>query len=102
MVGNDGSNDNFYVFLVPDEGYSGISKIHDRLYRGVLASYLRLDIPYVPHIGIATMTDAKRVKALCDQINSTNIVIHGQIDSISVCLYAERKIADLETFQCQT
>jgi hypothetical protein len=102
MVCNDDSNDNYYVFLVPDEGYSEISKLHDRLYRGVLAQYLRLDIPYVPHIGIATITDAQRIKALCDQLNSAGSAVHGQIDAISVCSYDGLKITDLETFQFQT
>ncbi len=101
MVGNDDSNENYYVFLVPDEGYSEISKLHDRLYRGVLAPYLRLDIPYVPHIGIATISDARRIKTLCDELNSTGVAIHGQIEAMSVCSYDGMKITDLKTFQCQ-
>ena len=48
MVCNDVSNENFYVFLVPDEGYSALSLLHDELYRGPLAPFLRLDAPYVP------------------------------------------------------
>lgn len=102
MVGNDHSNENYYVFLVPDEGYSEISRLHDRIYRGVLAPYLRLDIPYVPHIGIAATMDARRIKALCDGLNSIGVAMHGQIDTMSVCSYDGTKITDLETFRCQT
>lgn len=102
MVGNDDSNESYYVFLVPDEGYSEISRLHDRLYRGVLAPYLRLDIPYVPHIGIATIADPRRIKTLCDELNSTGVAIHGQIEAMSVCSYDGTKITDLETFRCQT
>jgi len=69
LVGDD-SSDNYYVFWVPDQGYSEISKLHDRLYRGPLAPYLRLDIPYIPHIGIATISDAARIKALCDNVGT--------------------------------
>ncbi len=101
MVGNDASNDNYYVFLVPDEGYSQISILHDRLYRGVLEQFLRLDIPYVPHIAIATNTDARRIKALCDELNSTGVAIHGQIDGMTVCSYDGSIITDLETFPCR-
>ena len=54
MLGNDASNDDYYVFLVQDEGYSAISLLHDRLYSGPLTPFHRLDIPYIPHIGIAT------------------------------------------------
>src|SRR5436190_10027149 len=75
MICNDDSNDNYYVFLVPDEGFSEISKLHDRLYLGLLAPHLRLDIPYIPHIGIATIPDAHRIKALCEKLNSTAITI---------------------------
>src|SRR6266446_10915353 len=28
MLGNDASNANYYVFLVPDDGYGDISKLH--------------------------------------------------------------------------
>jgi hypothetical protein len=101
MLGNDDSNSNYYVFLVPDEGYSRISKLHDHLYRGPLASALRLDIPYIPHIGIATIPDAVRIKALCDQLNARGMDIHGQIDSITVSAYDGSKVTDLETFQCK-
>jgi 2'-5' RNA ligase superfamily len=102
MLGNDDSNSNYYVFLVPDEGYSGISKLHDNLYQGPLASALRLDIPYIPHIGIATIPDAVRVKALCDQLNTKGINIHGQINAITVSSYNGSKITDLESFPCKT
>ncbi len=102
QIVNDDSNDNYYVFLVPDEGYGEISQLHDKLYRGPLASHLRLDIPYIPHICIATIPDAARIKALCDQLNSAPITIHGRIDAITLCSYDGSKITDLESFACQT
>lgn len=101
MLANDDSNGNYYVFLVPDEGYSQVSKLHDQLYRGILAPYLRLNIPYVPHIGIATIADAPRIKALCDELNATGVSISGEINTMSVCSYDGSRITDLETFQCQ-
>jgi hypothetical protein len=101
MVCNDDSNNNYYVFLVPDEGFSEISKLHDRLYLGLLAPYLRLDIPYIPHIGIATIPNAQLIKALCQELNSIGVAISGQIDTISVCSYDGSKITDLETYRCQ-
>lgn len=57
MLGADDEDDRAYVFLVPDEGYAAISILHDRLYTGPLAEHLRLDIPYVPHITVATLRD---------------------------------------------
>jgi hypothetical protein len=35
MLGADDEDDTAYVFLVPDEGYSAISMLHDQLYTGV-------------------------------------------------------------------
>ncbi len=102
MVGNDDDNDNYYVFLTPDEGFAEISRLHDKLYRGPLAPFLRLDIPYVPHIGIATIPDAARIKVLCDKLNAMPITIHGQINAITLCSYDGSKITDLESFPCQT
>lgn len=62
-------NDDFskytHVFLVPDEGYSKIVKLHDRLYTGILADKLRLDLPFIPHIGIANGS----MSTLSEQMN---------------------------------
>ena len=102
MIGNDDDSDNYYVFLVPDVGFSEISKLHDKLYRGPLAPHLRLDIPYIPHIGIATIPDAARIKNLCDQLNAKPVTIHGQINAITLCSYDGSKVTDLESFPCQT
>jgi 2'-5' RNA ligase len=41
-----------WLFLKIAEGNEKIIELHDDLYTGPLAGYLRKDIPYVPHIGI--------------------------------------------------
>jgi hypothetical protein len=66
MLGFDDFDDTAYVFLVPDEGYSGISLLHDRLYTGLLKPFLRLDVPFIPHITIGTLKDQSAAKVLCD------------------------------------
>lgn len=73
-----------YVFLVPDEGNSAISRLHDRLYTGVLAGQLQLEVPYVPHITIASTQDRAAAKALCDGLNQAGIDIAGQLQSLTV------------------
>lgn len=73
-----------HVFLVPDEGHSAIALLHDRLYTGVLAAHLRLDIPYVPHITVAATRDATAAKALCDGLNERGVDISGELRSLSV------------------
>jgi 2'-5' RNA ligase len=73
-----------HVFLVPDEGHSAIALLHDRLYTGVLAAHLRLDIPYVPHITVAATRDVAAAKALCDALNERGIDIAGQLQHLTV------------------
>ena len=82
------SNDAFcqctHVFLVPDEGYSKIVKLHDRLYTAVLADQLRLDIPFIPHIGIANSLNARSCKELVDRLNGQHFEIRGRIDKLDI------------------
>lgn len=96
MLGNDASNNNYYVYLVPDEGFSDISLLHDRMYRGTLEPFHRLDIPYIPHIGIATNSDPHKTKALCDELNATGLHIAGTLAGITLCEYDDSVINNLE------
>jgi 2'-5' RNA ligase len=102
MLHNDHSSDDYYVFLVPDGGFGAISLLHDRLYTGCLSSKLRLDIPYVPHIGIATLKNAQRCKELADELNDRPLAIEGQLDTISVVEYNGKAVTDLHHFQFGT
>ena len=99
MLGNDDSNDNYYVFLLPDEGFSDIALLHDQIYTGPLQPYLRLDIPYVPHITVATISDNQRVKMLCDELNETGLEISGSLDGITVGQYDGSVVQKVETLK---
>lgn len=41
-----------WLFLLLKEGNKEAIALHDELYTGILSSYLRRDIEYIPHIGI--------------------------------------------------
>jgi 2'-5' RNA ligase len=84
MLGADDGDATACVFLVPDEGYSGLSLLHDRLYGGILAPQLRLDLPYIPHITLGRLSDRGRAKQLCDELNRKGIRIDGSVESITV------------------
>jgi 2'-5' RNA ligase len=84
MLGNDDENDTAYVFLVPDRGNSEISLLHDRLYTGVLAPHLRLDLPYIPHITIGTIESRHEAKALCDSLNQSGVSVEGSLTELTV------------------
>ena len=84
ILSNDAFSDYTHVFLVPDEGYSKIVKLHDRLYTAVLVDRLRLDIPFIPHIGIANSLNAQSCKELVDRLNSQQFEISGRIERLDL------------------
>jgi 2'-5' RNA ligase len=84
VVGNDAFSKYTHVFLVPDEGYSNIIKLHDRLYTGVIANELRLDLPFIPHIGIANSLDARSCKELVGRLNNRSFEICGRVDCLDI------------------
>lgn len=84
MLGADDVDETAYVFLVPDEGNSAISLLHDRLYTGPLAEHLRLEFPYIPHITVASTQDRKLAKLLCDGLNSAGVDVQGTLRFLTV------------------
>jgi 2'-5' RNA ligase len=73
-----------YVFLIPDEGFSQIVRLHDRLYSGILHPHLRLDIPYTPHITIGYSADIHYCKAVADLVNTQTFEIRGAIETLEI------------------
>jgi hypothetical protein len=74
----------FHVFLAPDEGFGAIIRLHDRLHVGPLAGCLRPEVPYIPHLTIASTSGfgaARRIKA---KLNGYDLGIDGRIDALEV------------------
>jgi len=101
-LGDDSESDDFYVFLTPVEGLSDICRLHDKLYSGELKKFHRIEIPYIPHIGIATMPDAKKIQSLCDELNENSFSIAGTLESATICAYDGTKVVDLERIEFET
>jgi len=97
QLGSDDEVDRAYVFLVPDEGNSELSRLHDRLYTGPLAAALRLDLPYTPHITIGAKDDRQVAKRLCDDINERRPVIPGVVQSLQVLVREHDALRQLHT-----
>lgn len=91
----------YHEFLVPDKGYSNIVKLHDKLYSGLFAPYLRFDLDFIPHIGIGNSNDAMISKKRVDSINNSNISISGSINSVSVIEFANGSITTLDTYELE-
>lgn len=87
-----------YAYLVPDEGCSRLSRLHDALYRQMLAPALRLDIPYVPHITIGSSSNRALMKSLCDELNRGDIDIPGSVERLTVAALENGVLTDLTSF----
>lgn len=74
----------FHVFLIPDEGFGAILKLHDALHAGPIQSALRQETPYLPHITVATTPDHASARDLAHALNRTGIDIQGHIDTLEV------------------
>lgn len=86
----------FHEFLVPDTGYSNIAKLHDKLYSGLFAPYLRFDIDYIPHIGIGNSDDAHTSKRRIDELNNTSLSIFGRVEDVDIISYSNESVTTLE------
>jgi 2'-5' RNA ligase len=99
VLSNDAFSEYTHVFLVPDEGYSKIVKLHDRLYTAVLADRLRLDIPFIPHIGIANSLNSQSCKELVDRLNSQQFEISGRIERLAIIWSEGDLVETIESIQ---
>ena len=84
MLVKDDSSDNYYVLLAPDEGFSDIVRLHDKLYTGMLTPMLRLDLPFIPHITVGGSPDVLGCKSVVDVLNAENFAIEGGIAYLDV------------------
>jgi hypothetical protein len=101
-INKDSFSDYFHVFLVPDEGYSRIVRLHDQLYSGKLFDNLRLDIDFVPHIGIANAADKLRCKKMVDAWNAADFAISGTISTLTIVTYENDTVETIEEVQLQS
>ena len=96
LVVKDAFSDLTHTFLVPDQGFGDLVKLHDNLYRGFLAGQLRLDIPFIPHITIAASLDPAACKRFADEINSQPLAIEGWIRTVDIVEHANGTVTTLE------
>ncbi len=83
-INKDSFSEYSFAFLVPDEGFSNIKKLHNKLYSGKLSHHHRLDIDYTPHIEIANATDVQYIKKLVDEWNEKDLAIHGKVSALEI------------------
>jgi len=95
LIVKDAFREHTHIFLVPDEGFAALVRIHTRLYTGDLRRFLRLEIPYIPHLGIANSLDAQECKDVADDLNETEIEIPGVVRSLDLVRLQGRTLETL-------
>jgi hypothetical protein len=84
MIVPEGKMGMYHVFLVPDEGFGAIIRLHERLHTGALACCLRPDAPYIPHLTVASMQAFDAARQTMALLNAKDLAIAGRIDEIEV------------------
>ncbi len=98
-INKDAFSDYYHTFLVPDEGYSKIIKIHDGLYSGKLKENHSLDLDFVPHIGIGNSLNKFECKKMVDEWNKNDFAIKGTVYSLTVVEFENGKVRKMAEFQ---
>jgi hypothetical protein len=98
ILGDPDFQEHAHAFLVPDEGFSDVVRLHDRLYTGPLAGELRLDLPFIPHVGIANTSRPEQCKAIVDQLNAEEFEIRGRVETLDVIGFDGERVWPIEHF----
>jgi 2'-5' RNA ligase len=74
----------FHVFLIPDEGFGAILRLHDALHRGPVEAAIREQQPYLPHITVATCATHAEARKIAAGLNNGALDISGHIEALEV------------------
>lgn len=88
-----------HVFLLPDEGRDQIVQLHDRLYEGALHLQMRKDLPFTPHVTVASRTLSDPLHVLAGEINTANRIVRGFISEMVVVEVEPELIRPMMHFQ---
>ena len=96
VIDKNSFNEYWHTFLVPDEGFSEIIRLHDKLYSDKLFETMRIDLHFIPHIGITSLKDSIQTWKIIQEINQSNINIIGKIENLDIVNYEDNKVTTLE------
>lgn len=88
---------NSHVFLVPDEGRDKLAALHDGLYGEALQVHLRHDIPFEPHITVATLETFEECDGLAHAMNGAFPTIRGVVNALDVVEVGPAAVRTLTT-----
>ena len=72
----------WYTFLMPDEGFSGLNRLHSRIHQGPLQQTLAENFPFIPHLTVGKFTNRVECLRLVKVINKAQLELSGWITKI--------------------
>jgi 2'-5' RNA ligase len=87
-----------HVVLVPGDGAPEIERLHDQLYAGRLRVHLRPDIPFIPHMTVATVRDSETAERLASEFGSRPRVVRGTISRLHLIDVENASIRTVRTY----
>jgi 2'-5' RNA ligase len=86
------------VYLVPDVGRDGVTALHDALYTGPMAPFLRADRAFVAHMTVGHAADVAAAERLSDALNTDGIDVRGSVDAVVVGCVEHGRWVELARF----
>jgi len=96
IIHKDELNDDHYIFLLPEKGWSNFIEIHDQLYSGLLKDHLRRDIEFIPHITIVKSKDKLECDKIAHEWNCNNLSVEGRITHLTIAEYQNDRLVTLQ------
>lgn len=72
-----------YLFLNVKRGNDRLIELHDRLYSGVLASYLRLEHTYVPHMTVGRLNSPRAVVDAVESLQHISMLFRTTVSEVT-------------------
>lgn len=73
-----------YLFLNVKKGNDNIIELHDKLYSGILGTFLWRKVTYCPHLTVGMLHDEKEFNKALDELNCYDETFETVIDRIYV------------------
>ncbi|MEM7127100.1 MAG: 2'-5' RNA ligase family protein [Chloroflexota bacterium] len=89
-------NDLYHAFLVPDEGYSHIVKLHNALYGDKLFPQWALQVDFIPHIRIGSSTDPLGCLQVVENWNRLNLELSGTVSTLDIVNHENETVQTLK------
>lgn len=96
VLNKDAFNNYYHTLLVPDEGYSQVVKLHDRLYADKLFPHRALQVDFIPHIGIGNSKNPNTCLQMIDSWNKDEFSIWGRIVALDVVRYEDDTVQTIQ------